>query len=198
MRLQAGRVTCGSRRRRGFFGTGRSLARTPHERIPVSNAFARRAGISQLFGAIAVSALGLRFSIDSRSKTEDGVKMTGDDRLGLPLSQLPELISFCLLPLAASVAAWSLERKRAPAVSNLRMTCFHAGIIIGILGLVVTVLCWINPFPYRYDGTEEFDWIYPTFWAALCALVVSIVLALFGRGWPRALLIVSGVLTLFL
>ncbi len=52
--------------------------------------------------------------------------------------------------------------------------------------------CWINPFPLVSirDGysDELLDW---ALYGAFVTGLLSLILALFGRGWPRTLLFVS-------
>jgi hypothetical protein len=80
------------------------------------------------------------------------------------------------------------------------MLSFYWGIITNTLGVLVTISCWIDPFPLRQypDGSVGIFWLDQAWAGALGLTLLSIVLASFGRGWPRVMLIVSCTLSLLL
>ena len=111
---------------------------------------------------------------------------------------LPSLL--CLVPLIVTVKSWQLERRAHPALSKLRLALFRAGLFLSVLGLLVTVSCYTDLYPLVHapDGSLSIAWLDRAWTVAFVAPVVSVILALFGRGWSRILLGVSGVLSFVL
>ena len=66
--------------------------------------------------------------------------------------------------------------------------------------MLVTASRWINPYPLVQtpDGGFSNAWLDRAWTVAFIAPLVSIILALFGRGWSRIMLALSGGLTLLL
>jgi hypothetical protein len=66
--------------------------------------------------------------------------------------------------------------------------------------VLVTASCWIDPYPLAQtpDGGYSIAWLDRAWTVAFVMPVVSIILALFGRGWPRIMLAFSAVLSLLL
>jgi hypothetical protein len=111
---------------------------------------------------------------------------------------LPSLL--CLVPLIVTVKSWQLERRAPHALSKLRLALFRAGLFLSVLGLLVTVSCYIDPYPLVHapDGSLSIAWLDRASTVAFVAPVLSVIFALFGRGWSRILLGVSGVLSFVL
>jgi hypothetical protein len=109
-------------------------------------------------------------------------------------------IFLCLASLAMMLAAWQRERRLTPPLPNFRIVSFRCGIIVDILSLLLAMSCWIDPYPLARtaDGGYSIAWLDLAWKAAFGTGLVSVTLALFGRGWPRLLLIVSGVVSLLL
>ena len=66
--------------------------------------------------------------------------------------------------------------------------------------LLVTLSCYIDPYPMvkTADGGLSIVWLDRAWAVAFITPVISMILALFGKGLPRILLLVSGVLCLVL
>jgi hypothetical protein len=60
--------------------------------------------------------------------------------------------------------------------------------------------CWIDPYPLAdtSNGGYSTAWLDLAWKVAFSTAAVSILLAFFGRSWPRILLIVSGTVSLLL
>ncbi len=118
---------------------------------------------------------------------------------GLPLSQLALPFLFCSLPLAMTVTAL-FDKKLRIDISNRRVAAFRWGIVSSILGTLVTMTCWSDLYPLRRfpDGSVSTGWIDLAWAVALGAILLIIVLASFGKGRARVLLVLSGVLSLAL
>ncbi|RZU39294.1 hypothetical protein [Edaphobacter modestus] len=114
------------------------------------------------------------------------------------LLALPLLL--CLVPLAITLTAWQFERRLTPPLPSFRILCFRCGIVLSIFSLLVTMSCWVDPFPLVHtpDGGYSIAWLDLAWKVAFSTASLSIILALFGRSWPRILLIVSGALLLLL
>jgi hypothetical protein len=104
--------------------------------------------------------------------------------LGLPLI-------FCLAPLALTLAAWSFWHRQTPRLPTYRAVSFKIGFALSVLGVVATMIDWIVG--SRSVALLELAWKAATSIAAL-----SIMFALFGKGWSRLLVIVSGTMSLLL
>jgi hypothetical protein len=102
----------------------------------------------------------------------------------------------CLVPLAITLRAWQLDRRKTPPLASFRMVCFYSGVVISILTSLVTMSCWVDPFPLVHlpDGGESIAWLELAWRIAFGGAFVSIVLALFGRGSSRILLVLSGLI----
>jgi hypothetical protein len=119
--------------------------------------------------------------------------MTRFSTLGLPLL-------LCSVPLVLTLVAWQLGRRVTPHLSSFRLASFRAGVVISLLSTMVTMSCWIDPYPLvgTSDGGYSIAWLDLAWKVAFSTAAVSIILALFGRSWPRILLIVSSIVSLFL
>lgn len=104
--------------------------------------------------------------------------------LGLPLI-------FCLAPLALTLAAWSFWHRQTPRLPTYRAVSFKIGFALSVLGVVATMIDWIVG--SRSVALLELAWKAATSIAAL-----SIMFALFGKGWSRFLVIVSGTISMLL
>jgi hypothetical protein len=105
-----------------------------------------------------------------------------------------------LVPLIATLSSWHLERRARPGLSRFRRASFRAGLLLSLLGLLLTASCWIDAYPLvrAADGSSSIPGLELAWTAAFITSIMSTVLALFGKGWPRILLAVSGALTLAL
>jgi hypothetical protein len=110
---------------------------------------------------------------------------------------LPLLL--CLVPLAMVVTAWQLHRRLTPPLPPRRAARFQCGLLSGILCTPITMSLWIDSFPLIRVGNDYsdklLDW---AFYAAIVAGLLSAALAFSGRGWPRILLVGSGLLSFLL
>jgi hypothetical protein len=106
----------------------------------------------------------------------------------------------CLIPLAVSLRAWQLGRRQEPALTRVRVVCFQSGVVISILTTLVTMSCWLDPFPLVHlpEGSLSTGWLDLAWGIGFGGAFVSIVLALFGRSWSRALLVLSGFILVLL
>jgi hypothetical protein len=107
---------------------------------------------------------------------------------------------FCLVPLVFTGASWQLERRAYLALSRLRLASFRIGLLLSVAALLVTASCYIDPYPMvkTADGSLSIAWLGRAWALAFITPVISMILALFGEGWPRILLLASGVLCLVL
>ena len=107
---------------------------------------------------------------------------------------------FCLIPLAITLWAWQLARRQKPALTNVRMVCFQSGVVISILTSLVTMSCWLDPFPLVHfpDGSMSTGWLDLAWGIGFGGAFVSIILALFGRSWSRTLLVLSNFMLVLL
>ncbi len=114
------------------------------------------------------------------------------------LITLPLLL--CLVPLVITAASWQIERHAQSPLPGLRMGLFRVGLLLSVLGLFLTASCWLDPYPLTAtaDGGFSIAWLGRAWIGAFVMLVVSTILALFGKGWPRIMLVLSGVLSLLL
>jgi hypothetical protein len=110
---------------------------------------------------------------------------------------LPLLL--CLVSLALVVTAWQLYRRLTPPLPPRRAARFQGGLLSGILCTPITMSLWIDSFPLIRVGNDYsdklLDW---AFYAAIVAGLLSTALAFSGRGWPRTLLVGSGLLSFLL
>jgi len=85
-------------------------------------------------------------------------------------------------------------------LAGFRIAAFRCGIVVGLLSLLVSMSCWIDPYPLvrTSDGGYSIAWLELAWKLAFGAGLLSLILALFGRGWPRLLLIASGIVLLLL
>ena len=116
--------------------------------------------------------------------------MTGDSMF---FSYVVPLL-LCSVPLATALKAWHLSRSQTPDLPNLRIICFYCGVAISILTSLVTMTCMLDPFPVvrSPDGSASIPLLDLASQMAYGGAFLTIILALFGRGWSRILLAVSG------
>jgi hypothetical protein len=109
-------------------------------------------------------------------------------------------VLLCLVPLATTLRAWQLVRRLTPPLPGGRIAFFGCGVASSILSLLVTMSCWIDPFPLLHTpaGGYSTAWLELAWGLAFGTALLSIILALFGRSWPRILLIGSGTMLLLL
>ena len=106
----------------------------------------------------------------------------------------------CLIPFAISLRAWQLSRRQEPAFTRVRVVCFQSGVVISVLTSLVTMSCWVDPFPLVHlpDGSLSIGWLDLAWGIGFGGAFVSIALAVFGRSWSRALLVLSGFMLVLL
>jgi hypothetical protein len=77
---------------------------------------------------------------------------------------------------------------------------FRVGLLLSVVALLVTASCYIDPYPFlkTADGSLSIAWLERAWAVAFIPAIISMILALFGKGWPRILLLVSGILSLVL
>jgi hypothetical protein len=111
---------------------------------------------------------------------------------------LPLLLE--VVPLVLTVASWRLERRAETSLSKLRVVLFRGGLALSAISLLVIASCWLDPYPlvYASDGGASIEWLECAWIVAFATSVSSMILALFGRGAPRALLAASGALSVLL
>ena len=107
---------------------------------------------------------------------------------------------FCLVPLVVTGASWQLEQRACLNLSRLRLASFRIGLLLSVVALLVTASCYIDPYPSvtTADGSLSIAWLDRAWTVAFMTAIISMILALFGKGWSRILLLVSGVLSLVL
>jgi Mn2+/Fe2+ NRAMP family transporter len=107
---------------------------------------------------------------------------------------------FCLVPLFVTGVSWRLERLAYPTLPRLRLALFRVGLLLSVVALLVTASCYIDPYPFlkTADGSLSIAWLERAWAVAFIPAIISMILALFGKGWPRVLLLVSGILSLVL
>jgi uncharacterized membrane protein len=106
----------------------------------------------------------------------------------------------CSVTFFATVASWQIQNRLKTHLSNRRLALFRSGVVVGVLGLITTAVCYIDPFPLtqQLDGSLSIAWLERAWTMAFVLPVLSAVLAFFGRGSARILLLISNALSLFL
>lgn len=101
-----------------------------------------------------------------------------------------------LFPMATTYPAWRFQEKLTPPLSRARLILFRCGLLLSVLCSLAVVCSCFHPFPLLADGQGGYSdlrngMLYITpFFAAL----LTIGLALLGRGISRVLLAGSGFL----
>ena len=111
---------------------------------------------------------------------------------------LPLLLE--LIPLVLTVTSWAIERHAKVHLSKPRIISFRSGLVLSAISLLVIASCWIDPYPLAHtpDGDSSIAWLELAWLVAFGTSISSMILALFGRGWPRVLLASSGALSVLL
>ena len=101
-----------------------------------------------------------------------------------------------LVPLALTYPAWTFQRKLSPPLSRARLLLFRCGLLMSVLCAVAVASSWFNPFPLLLDSQGGYSNIRNSilFDIGLFASLLTIALAIFGRGTARILLAGSGFL----
>jgi len=109
-------------------------------------------------------------------------------------------ILLCSVPLATTFPAWQLGRSQTTNSTSSRTICFYCGIAISILTSLVTITCIVDPFPVvrSPNGSESIPLLDLAYQLAYGGAFLSIILALFGKGWSRILLALSGTMLVLL
>lgn len=111
---------------------------------------------------------------------------------------LPLLLE--LIPLALTVASWTLEHRTQASLSKRRLASYRGGLVLSVMSLLVIASCWIDPYPLvrTANGGASIAWLDLAWLVAFATSFSSMLLALFGRGWPRILLTISSCLSVVL
>ena len=117
-----------------------------------------------------------------------------------PLSAIELPLAACSLPLLITAASWRLEGRMQSPLLRRRLLAFRGGLVLSVLSVLVTASCWIDPYPLTQtlDGGLSIAWLDRAWTIAFVTPLVSIIFALFGRGWSRIMLALSGAVTLLL
>ena len=101
-----------------------------------------------------------------------------------------------LAPMALTYPAWRFQRKLDPPLSVPRVLLFRCGLFPGALCSLAVVCSWFHPFPLLPDGQGGYSDVrnFILLMASVSAALLTIGLALFGRGASRLLLAGSGFL----
>jgi hypothetical protein len=108
---------------------------------------------------------------------------------------MPLIVILSVFPLAMTYQAWRFQYKHPP-LSGTRWLLFGCGLLLSVVCAIAVACCWFNPFPLLADGRGGYSNIRNSmlFEAALSAALLTIGLAIFGRGAARLLLAGSGLL----
>jgi hypothetical protein len=106
------------------------------------------------------------------------------------------MVLLSLVPMALTYPAWRFQRKLNPPLSRARLLLFRCGLLLSVLCAVAVVSSWFNPFPLLQDNQGGYSDIRNgiLFDAGLFTALLTIVLAIFGRGPARVLLAGGGFL----
>jgi len=117
-----------------------------------------------------------------------------------PFSVIELPLLACSVPLLTTVASWRLESRKQSQLSRPRLIAFRGGLVLSALSVLMTASCWIDPYPLTQtlDGGFSIVWLDRAWMVAFVTSMISMILALFGKGKPRILLVGSGVLCLVL
>jgi hypothetical protein len=109
---------------------------------------------------------------------------------------MPLMAVLSLFPMALTYPAWRSQLKLAPPLSRTRLFLFRCGLFLSIVCSLAVVASWFDPFPLLSDGHGGYSDIRngTLFSGALFTALLTIGLAIFGRGAARLLLVGSGVL----
>jgi hypothetical protein len=100
-----------------------------------------------------------------------------------------------LVPLALTYPAWSFQRKLNPSLSRARLLLFRCGLLMSVLSAIAVASSWFNPFPLILDSQGVLQIRNSIlFDTGLFASLLTIALAILGRGTARLLLAGSGFL----
>ncbi|NYF90130.1 hypothetical protein HDF08_002197 [Edaphobacter lichenicola] len=118
----------------------------------------------------------------------------------LPMQLLVPPFLLALIPVTSITLAWRYQSGQASLLPNTRRALFRLGIAASILSLLVTMSCWVDPYPLRQtlDGGYSIAWLDDAWMVAFATSLLGVALALFGKGRPRALLILSNIASLLL
>jgi hypothetical protein len=106
------------------------------------------------------------------------------------------------LPITAFADIGSLAISTTPEsfFTRIRVVLFNWGIFFSVLSVLITMSFWIDPYPLvsTPDGGYSIAWLDLAWEVAIGTACCSILLALFGRGVSRILLVASGITLLVL
>ena len=110
------------------------------------------------------------------------------------MAQKGLVVVLSLLPMASTYLAWRFQQKLNPPLSRARVLLFRGGLLLSILCSLTVICSWFDPFPLLSDGNGGYSDIRNSllFMGALSTAVLTIVVAICGRGAARLLLVVSG------
>jgi xanthine/uracil permease len=89
----------------------------------------------------------------------------------------------------------------SPMLSRWRMHLFRGSVITCVLSAIGAFVCWDNPFPlipWGVGGYQTNPWDERVFVGAVSTSLLTVILAVFGRGITRVLLILIGFVVLAL
>jgi len=109
---------------------------------------------------------------------------------------MPLVVLLSLAPIGLTYAAWRFHTKLDPPLSKARRLLFRSGLLWCILSSLTVVGSWLDPFRLLPDGQGGYSDIRNTmlFDAGLATALLTIGLAVFGRGPARLFLLGSGFL----
>jgi hypothetical protein len=108
------------------------------------------------------------------------------------------IVPLLLGSLATAFRAWQLRRDQTSNSRSYRIILFNCGLAISILSLLVTITCIVDPFPMAHSpsGGESTPLLDLAYEVAYRGAFLGIILALFGKGRSRILLVLSGTMVL--
>ena len=103
-------------------------------------------------------------------------------------------VALSLFPMAFTYASWRYHQRLNPPLRSVRILLFRSGLLMSVLRSLTVASSWFDPFPLLHDGQGGYSDIRNSilFGAALSTALLTIGLALFGRGASRLLLAGSG------
>jgi hypothetical protein len=112
---------------------------------------------------------------------------------------MPFELFLSLFPLALTFPAWRSQQRLTPPLSKIRLALFRCGLVMSIICSFMVFSSWFNPFPLLSDGHGGYSNIRNSmlFDADLFAALLTVGLAIFGRGRSRLFLAASGFVLAF-
>ena len=100
-------------------------------------------------------------------------------------------IFLCAAAIVSTLISWRINDLSEIDRATHRSRLFRAGTLCGAVGLIVTGACFLDPFPLSrgIDGSLSVTWLDRAWATAFLLSACSAVLAFFGRGKARLLLL---------